>query len=525
MKETTMNTFLRALLSTPKRAFNAAKRAPKRTATITMIAAAVIIPAALLAWGPVRQTFTMENPAPYPTFNSITDNPTVGDERNFVRIRPDDATSNFGDTVALTPGKNYQVMVYYHNDAASNLNDSGVGIAKNVTARVQMPASVAGGSSATITGFINSSNANPTSVWDEATASSSSAVALRYVQGSAKIASSNGAVKGAALPDSLFTTGTNLGYNALDGTLPGCLQYSGYITFDFTVDQPNFTAVKQVSVDGGKTWSTSAQTTPGSTILYRIIYTNTGTTEMDNVIDKDTLPAGVTYVPGSSLYASANTGGSYKAIPDGVTTGGFNTGAFLPTANSYLKFSAKVADNDQLPVCGTNTLHNVATVYNSDNGAKSASADVTVNRTCVTPPPAYVCTALTSLLVSGTQYEFNGSASASNGATIVNYVINFGDGTSQTVTNPTNILHTYSTTGATYSPSLTVNVKVDGMTKPVTSTGCTTSLTIGTPPVIPPVTPPELPHTGPTESIATFLGLGALIASVVYYVRSRRAIV
>jgi LPXTG-motif cell wall-anchored protein len=32
----------------------------------------------------------------------------------------------------------------------------------------------------------------------------------------------------------------------------------------------------------------------------------------------------------------------------------------------------------------------------------------------------------------------------------------------------------------------------------------------------------ELPHTGPTENIVAFLGLGAMIASVIYYVRSRR---
>ena len=38
------------------------------------------------AWGPERATFTMENPASYPTFNSITDNPTIGDERDFVRV-------------------------------------------------------------------------------------------------------------------------------------------------------------------------------------------------------------------------------------------------------------------------------------------------------------------------------------------------------------------------------------------------------------------------------------------------------
>ena len=38
------------------------------------------------AWGPERATFTMEAPATYPVFNSITNNPTIGDERDFVRV-------------------------------------------------------------------------------------------------------------------------------------------------------------------------------------------------------------------------------------------------------------------------------------------------------------------------------------------------------------------------------------------------------------------------------------------------------
>ena len=37
-------------------------------------------------WGPERQTYTMEVPADIATFNSITDNPTLVDERKFVRV-------------------------------------------------------------------------------------------------------------------------------------------------------------------------------------------------------------------------------------------------------------------------------------------------------------------------------------------------------------------------------------------------------------------------------------------------------
>ena len=38
-------------------------------------------------YGPERTDFTMKDPAGYITFNSIIDNPGVGNERNFVRVK------------------------------------------------------------------------------------------------------------------------------------------------------------------------------------------------------------------------------------------------------------------------------------------------------------------------------------------------------------------------------------------------------------------------------------------------------
>ena len=133
------------------------RRAPKRfSAVVAIFAAAIIVPIAVHAYGPERATFTYEHPAPYVTFNSITDNPNVGDERNFVRVKEDSASTTYGKDVTLQPGKTYDVEVYYHNNAASNLNDSGAGIAKNVSLRMQMPASIAASGSDTVDGFINS---------------------------------------------------------------------------------------------------------------------------------------------------------------------------------------------------------------------------------------------------------------------------------------------------------------------------------------------------------------------------------
>ena len=72
-------------------------------AIIATLIAGVALSGSAFAHGPERKTFSAENPADYVTFNSITNNPTVGDERNFVRIRQA-GTGNFVDEINFVPG-------------------------------------------------------------------------------------------------------------------------------------------------------------------------------------------------------------------------------------------------------------------------------------------------------------------------------------------------------------------------------------------------------------------------------------
>jgi uncharacterized repeat protein (TIGR01451 family)/LPXTG-motif cell wall-anchored protein len=325
---------------------------------------------------------------------------------------------------------------------------------------MQMPASIAANGTDTVDGFINSSNANPTSVWDSANLKNGSAgaVAIRYVPGSATV-TSNGKVNGMTLPDAFLTTGTPLGYDALDGTLPGCNQYAGYVTYKFTVVQPNFTVEKTVSVDGGKTYVKSGATTPGSTVIYKVAYTNTGSTQQDNVTLSDKLPTGVSYVAGSALIENSKTAGKYQATSDGITTTGLNIGSYAPNGgNAFFKFSAKAPAADSLQ-CGVNTFTNTARATTS-GGYKESTADITINKECA-PGTINVCQLSTKKIVNIKESDFDSSK----------YSKNLAD--------------------------------------------CQST---------PPVTPPELPHTGMSENIVAVIGLGALIASIAYYVASRRAL-
>jgi uncharacterized repeat protein (TIGR01451 family)/LPXTG-motif cell wall-anchored protein len=449
------------------------RRAPKRfSAVVAMIAAAVVVPIAVMAYGPERPTFTGANPAPYVTFNSITDNPDVGDERNFVRVKPA-GEGTYGENVNVEAGKSYDVMVYYHNNASTGLNASGAGIAKDVMLRMQMEANIAANSKTNVSGFITSSNANPGEVYDSAslTNTSGATMDLNFVAGSAKV-KSNGAVNGQTLPDSVFSTGTHLGFDALNGSLPGCNEFAGYVIFQVKANQPDFSVTKQVRKTGETTWNKTAAVKAGDSIDYLVTYKNGGTTNQNNVVLKDTLPKGVKYTAKTTSVANtANPQGLLlDAASDTATTTGANIGNYGPGAAAYIKYSATVEDNANLPVCGPNTLTNKAEIQ-TDNGNKSDTATVTVTKECAPEVKEItVCDLSTKKPLTINEKDFDASKHSKN----------FDD--------------------------------------------CKETPT--TPPVTPPTTttPPELPHTGAGDNIAAIAGLGAIVAGVTYYIASRRAL-
>lgn len=61
------------------------------------------------------------------------------------------------------------------------------------------------------------------------------------------------------------------------------------------------------------------------------------------------------------------------------------------------------------------------------------------------PKPVYKCDSLTANAISRTEYEFTTAATAKDGASIVNYTYNFGDG--KTATTGKTTRHAYATPG------------------------------------------------------------------------------
>ncbi|MDO4219837.1 MAG: LPXTG cell wall anchor domain-containing protein [Candidatus Saccharibacteria bacterium] len=342
------------------------------------------------AWGPSRDTYTMQKPADHVVFNSITDNNNeVGDERYFVSASEytGNASNNYwSDKTQVENGKEYVVRMYVHNNAASNLNLT----AENVRAYVVLPTDTA--TSITVSGKIYSSNANPTTVWDETTFTSKNGEKfnLAYVDGTAKYYNTkDGKLRTFNLNASnlLTSKGELLGYDQMDGKIPGCSQYSGYVTFHVKAqfaEKPAIEVSKEVKILGSDTWSEEVKAKSGETVRYRIHVKNSGNTTLQNVVVRDILPTGLTYVAGSTtIVNTAHPKG--VALSDGIVTDkGINLGDYAAGAGAWLYFNATV-DKAVSEKCNNTLLRNVIQASaGTTTGTKEDTADVLVDgKVCV----------------------------------------------------------------------------------------------------------------------------------------------
>ncbi len=422
---------------------------------------AAVAPALVWAWGPSRPSFTIEKPADYITFNSITNNPVIGgDEKDFVGIREVGSNANWTNNMKVQNGKEYYVRIYVHNNAASNLNL----VAENVVAKLNVPTITA--KTVTVQGQISASNAKPNTVWDEATFSSDNDFNLAYVAGSALF--ENNGMGTTKLPDSIVNnTGAKLGYDKLDGKIPGCFQYAGYVTVKVKaqVNQPqektDIDLAKTVrnKTNGEKTWVETVNAKSGDTVQFQIHAKNTGSAGIQNLVIRDILPKGLNYVAGSTkLYNTSNPKG-LKVSDNIIQNSGINIGSYQPNGDAFVRFDATVSAEQDLTVCGENTLTNIAQA-SDQKIVKNDTASVKVTKKCETPKnTAYKCEALSLNIVrkdekqitytADTKYsvkdtEFTGVkyvVKNSKGEFVAQKVIN--NGTKFEITVPNNVNEKY----------------------------------------------------------------------------------
>lgn len=328
---------------------------------------ALVTAANTFAWGPERTTFTMEEPATYPTFNSITNNPTIGDERDFVRVGEinDDVTA-LKNEIEVIPGKQYLVYIYFHNNASATFNDSAhnnSGIALATRMSSSFSTVITPENKGTITGTVTANNSNPASVWDEAyMTTKTDKVLLRYVSGSAKIYN-DWPTNGQIMPSNLFTeAGTAIGLTALNGVIPGCEEYHGVVTYVLQAEELSGTVEKTVSKDGVN-YAENLNVKPGDEVYYKLTIKNAGDVALTNATIADSLPKGLTLVEGS-VELSANDSTKKDQLSDNLIGTGYNLGTIGTGNTVYITYRAKVASDVD---CGSlDLVNNAKLTYDSE---------------------------------------------------------------------------------------------------------------------------------------------------------------
>lgn len=361
-------------------------------AALAVFAGSTLAPVDVLAWGDNsgnsdgRPTYTINqinNGAidDQIVLNSISDNPTVGNELYFVQAREDGTEDLWNaDSLSVEDGKTYVVRMYVHNNNRFGTDK----IAKDVTAKFIVPTESS--NELSVNGVISSSNATPSKVWDDVVFKSDSAFHLTYVTGSAHIGS-NGAVNG-ALSDNLVGEGTLLGYDSLNGELPGCFGYSAFVSFKVKVDYDyDFTVEKKVRVIGGeKGWFDQVYANVGDTVEYKISYKNTSNVTETNVQLFEKLGSDLEYIPGTTKLYNANNTSGIVLSSDNLTTSGINIGDYAAGTNATVTFRAKVV-NSNLGCGADNVLRSWAQGYISTNDTmKQDYADVIVRPACPETP-------------------------------------------------------------------------------------------------------------------------------------------
>lgn len=281
---------------------------------------------------------------------------------------------------------------------------------------------------------------------------------------------------------------------------------AGSIVVQARVMVPGVSIDKSVRLKGTHNWTRSISAKPGDTVQYLISYKNDGNSTEKNVVIGDKLPKGVTYVPGTT-YLANDSAPNGKKVPDGVTTKGVIVGTYLPGANAFVMFDAKLPTADQL-ACGDNMLRNIASAQPQGMNYYWNTADVTINKKCETQPnqPQYSCNAFeltvdkTDRSVKVSKYDYT----AKNGADFKNVVIDWGDNSTPLTTNhAVGQTHQYAKDG-TYTVTATTHFTVND--KDVAVDGCSQVVSFNTPstPTKPGTPPSELPNTGAGDVIGLF---------------------
>lgn len=413
-------------------------------------------------------------------------------------------------------GQIVKLQVYYVNQEEANSNRN----AENVRMKITLPTEA--GKAKVIKSSVKGDNTD--AVEREATVNvDSDDAVLQYVPGSATWkhnAGTNDAPKAetVVISDEVVTGAQGV---VLENQKPGN-NFAATVTILARVTSPGVKVTKQSQLKGETNkWSASNTANPGDTMRYMISYQNTGSSEQRAVVVRDTLPANMELVPGTTFITNAANPNGAKFESDAVTAGGINIGNYAAGANAFVTFEAKIAAADKLK-CGGNEFRNTAYVRPDGLNDYYASAVTNVNRDCEAKPAAavYSCDKLTVTKLDGRKVQAKVDYTAREGASLKTVTYNWGDGSTPLTTDKTTVEYTYPKDGSfpvTANMTFTVNGK--DQTAPANN-ACGQTIAVAavvtpTPPApaptpAPSTSPSALPNTGTGE----VLGFAAVVAVI-----------
>ena len=337
--------------------------------------------------------------------------PLLTNETNFVGAREytgkNEGAKNVweGTEITAEDGKEYIVRLYVHNNSQKQE-------AKDVQVRFYVPYGSA--SSQTVDGWLTSSNATPNTYLDDVTFKSADGAPfhLEYVTGSALLENGSFA-KGAGvqLPDSITNQGnptneaedewTLIGYDALDGRIPGCYQYINYVTIRVKVVYDYVFSLEtkvRLADNEDKTWKETVEAKVGDKVEFQIHYQNTSSEWQEHVSIRDILPSNLRYIEGSTKLMNANHPNGDSVNEDYLVGDGLKIGSYSPKANAYILFTAEVVDDNL--ACGKNTLVNWGQA-GVDSTTLQDSASVVVHKNVAVEIAIRVCSVLIFVCLTG----------------------------------------------------------------------------------------------------------------------------
>jgi uncharacterized repeat protein (TIGR01451 family) len=379
-------------------------------------------------------------------------------------------------------------QVFYHNRELANSGR----IAENFKIKIDMPTTAGRTQNVRVT--MKGDNTN--TITDNATVMlDRSDAMLEFIPGTVYWKHNVGSrenidMKTEKIADSIILNGTKI-----ENVKP-CHEFEATVTFMARVKVPSVGVQKVVRKKGAAGGVTNLAVLPGDRLEYILTGKNLGNARLDNLVLRDALPKGITFVPGTvKLYNGSN--------PQGVVinnnylfSGGVNTGHVGPGAQVFITFEATVDPIEKL-ACGLNTMKNVAIVDTEQTGEYNNSATVTTEKKCDNVQ-IYACKTLTASL-NGKEVTLNLDYTVTGGATFKNVAYNFGDGSAVLVTDKTkDVKHAYTKEGE-FKINAILTFRVAGEDK---KAECATIVKIGG--TTPPVTPPTLPNTGAGDVIGIF---------------------